>query len=272
MSSKRVLFLLLSVCLFFVFVPSVNAQVLYADFGVDYTQNFDSLASSSNNATFTWTDNLTIVGWYSSRTIYRVGAGTVTNGDLYSFGASGDSDRALGSIGSNATGTIQYGVDIQNKTGATISQVTLSYTGEQWRDGGGATAVPNTLTFAYSIDATSLTSGTYTNYSALSFTGPKNSQGTAAALNGNASDNRISLSSTITGLSLAPGSDLWLRWSDPNDTGNDHGIAIDDLRFSARPAAAVATTPEPGLPALFSGLILSGFGVLRSFRRSRRIA
>lgn len=245
-----------------------ESQVLYSVAGSTYAQNFDSLSNTPNNNTPAWTDNSTITGWYSNRTIYRISAGTVTNGDLYSFGTIGNTDRALGSIASTSVATIQYGVRLTNTTGQTLTSFTLGYTGEQWRDGGGSTAVPNTLTFDYSLSATAISTGAYTTVSALNFTGPINNQpSSGTALDGNAAANRVVINGvTVTGILWAPGADIWLRWTDPNDVGNDHGLAIDDLSFSAKPAAA--TTPEPGTLALMSAFGLSGFALLR--RRAAR--
>jgi MYXO-CTERM domain-containing protein len=49
---------------------------------------------------------------------------------------------------------------------------------------------------------------------------------------------------------------LWLRWAERNDVANDHGLAIDDLRFSAGSAPA----PVPVPPAL--GLLALGAAAL----------
>jgi hypothetical protein len=84
-SVKRVPFVFLPVLSLLLFASVADAQVLFTDFNSSYTQNFDSLASGANNATVTWTDNSTLTGWYSNRTLYRVSAGTVNNGDLYSY-------------------------------------------------------------------------------------------------------------------------------------------------------------------------------------------
>ena len=58
-----------------------------------YTEFFDTLASSGTN--LAWTDNVTLKGWYSSRTTYNSGTGSSNTGALYSFGTSA-ADRALG--------------------------------------------------------------------------------------------------------------------------------------------------------------------------------
>ena len=89
--------------------------------GTPLTENFDTLASSGTS--FTWTDNSTIPGWYTSRTSYTVGTGSSNTGALYSFGVAGVNpitDRALGSVGSGSTGTIYWGVKLTNNTGASI--------------------------------------------------------------------------------------------------------------------------------------------------------
>ena len=39
--------------------------------------------------------------------------------------------------------------------------------------------------------------------------------------------NRVALSFTITGLNIPNGTEVMLRWSDPDHSGNDHGLAID---------------------------------------------
>ncbi|MFK0733225.1 MAG: ExeM/NucH family extracellular endonuclease, partial [Gloeotrichia echinulata HAB0833] len=209
-----------------------------------YSQNFDSLSSS--NAT--WTDNTTLTGWYaaytsSTLTTITAGTGSSNTGSLYSFGASGSTERALGSVASGTPGTINYGARFYNDTGATISSLSVSYIGEEWRNGGNTTK--QKLDFAYQIGASSISSGTWTDVDSLDFTSPI-ATSTAAALNGNDSANRVSLSSTLTGFSLAPGQEIWLRWSDVNDAGNDHGLAIDNLQVSTSALAGVTIAESSG--------------------------
>jgi predicted extracellular nuclease len=209
-----------------------------------YSQNFDSLSSS--NAT--WTDSTSLTGWYAAyssstlTTTITAGTGSSNTGSLYSFGATASSDRALGSTSSNASGTIFYGARFFNDTGATISSLSVNYIGEQWRNGGNTT--PQKLDFAYQIGATSITAGTWTDVNSLDFTSPV-ATATLTALDGNASTNRVSLSSSFTGFSLAAGQEIWLRWSDINDAGNDHGLAIDNLQ--------VSTSALPGVSIVQSG-------------------
>ena len=120
---------------------SASAQILVSA-GSPYTQNFDSLGSVSN----AWTDSSTLPGWYASQSIggptvagYRAGTGSSTAGALWSFGVAGVNpvtDRALGSVASGTPGNFAYGVRFQNDTAQAITNITISYTGEQWRNGG----------------------------------------------------------------------------------------------------------------------------------------
>ena len=194
-----------------------------------YNQNFDSLANTG--LTNVWTDDSTIAGWYSNRVLYLAGTGSSNTGGLYSFGAASSSERALGSVGSNGTGTIYYGARFQNDAGGTVTSITVNYVGEQWRNGGNAAA--HTLTFAYQIGptVTSLTTGSWTGVAPLDFTGPVATT-TAGALDGNNAANQAALNHTFA-VSIPAGQEIVLRWEDPNDSGSDHGLAIDSLQVTA---------------------------------------
>ncbi|MBE9049522.1 ExeM/NucH family extracellular endonuclease [Nostocales cyanobacterium LEGE 11386] len=223
-----------------------------------YFQDFNDLINSGTGQP--WEDTVTIPGWYANRSTINAGTGSSNTGSLYSFGATGDTERALGSVASNTTGTIYYGARFFNDTDTTISALLVSYIGEQWRNGGNTTQ--QKLDFAYQIGATDLTSGTWIDFNSLDFTGPI-ATSSAGALDGNASTNRVSLADTITDFSLAPGEEIWLRWEDINDSGTDHGLAIDDLQVSV----PVITTLPPGVISLsnpyfqdFNSLISSGTG------------
>jgi predicted extracellular nuclease len=204
--------------------------------GMTYSQNFDTLATSGT--TNVWTDDTgTLAGWYAAKSVapnnittYRADSGTSNTGALYSYGTGTTTERALGSASSGTPGTIYYGVQFTNNTGVTIGSLNISFNGEQWRNGGNTSA--QTLAFHYQVGATSLITGTWTSVTALDFVTPTVGA-TIAALDGNAAANRTAKSGSITGLSLAPGGTIWLRWMDINDASNDHGVAIDDLTVTA---------------------------------------
>jgi DNA/RNA endonuclease G (NUC1)/methionine-rich copper-binding protein CopC len=230
-----------------IFQPSfalTNAGSIAA-FGVPLTENFDALASTGTN--IVWTDNSTIPGWYSTRATYNSGTGSSNTGALYSFGIAGTNpvtDRALGSVASGTTTTVFQAARLTNNTGAAITSLDIGYVGEQWRNGGIATA--HALTFQYQVaDAGTVTGanapGTgWTTFAPLSFTGPV-ATATAAALDGNAAGNRIAITATLA-VTVSAGQEIWLRWQDPDDTGGDHGLAIDDFSVTAH---GVPADPAP---------------------------
>ncbi|MDZ4852526.1 MAG: cadherin-like domain-containing protein, partial [Pirellulaceae bacterium] len=86
------------------------------------------------------------------------------------------------------------------------------------------------MTFDYSSNATSLSTGTYTAVTALSFTAPE--AAATGIIDGNASVNQVSVSGAISGLAWAPGATIYLRWTDTDTTGSDDGLAIDSLSIT----------------------------------------
>jgi endonuclease I len=200
-----------------------------------YQQNFDALPSAG---TTNWTDNSTLPGWSAQRsvtnttTIVSTNGGSSTGG-LYSFGTTGSTDRALGSLGSGGAGDFAWGVAFRNDTAGVMSFTSLSYTGEQWRSGGTNSAA-QTVSFSYQIasGAAPLTPGSdaaWNLLSALHFTSPVNNAA-SGLLDGNAAANRVAVSAGLD-LLLAPGAWITFRWHDVDHTGTDHGLAIDDFRL-----------------------------------------
>ena len=236
-----------------------------------YTQNFDTLPYT----TTTYADDSTLGGFYFQNTAGTPAAPaniTGTNGgnstsvlSLRSIAAnvtdvdSTGNDRALGSRNSNTTGNIRYGALFQNTGTTPITDLSVAYTGEQWRqdnDQGAAAPVIDKLDFAYKVvstlpaDGTAVLGNTFTDVDALDFTSPKPLiAGTAAAvpLDGNAAANRQALSATISGLSVAPGAYFVFRWFDTNTTTaqNDNALGLDDLSVTA-----TFSVPEPSVLGL----------------------
>jgi len=119
--------------------------------------------------------------------------------------------------------------------------MTIGYVGEQWRLGTVGRA--DRLDFQYSLNAKSLTDGTWVDVNAIDFASPITS-GTLGILNGNLAANRTSLSTTISSLNIANGTTFWIRWNDLNATGADDGLAIDDFAFSAIGGSVTNTAPS----------------------------
>ena len=156
--------------------------------GVALSENFDNLAQALTG--ITWSDNTTLPGVYATRVTYNSGTGSSNAGALYSFGVAGAGtvgDRALGSVGSGATGIVYWGVKLTNNTGATITSLTVQYIGEQWRNGGATTpnvSVAQTVDFQYRLAATGIDApqAGWTDYDPLDFTSPTFGTTTAATL------------------------------------------------------------------------------------------
>jgi hypothetical protein len=272
---RCVLAQLAAICLPLTLAVPTSANVVLTGIATPYTQNFDNLASSGNNNT--WTNNQAATdihgmnGWYwqeseATSLIYDVSTGTSTSGTAYSFGVAGTNpvtDRAMGNLGTAGHPNTAWGVVFQNNTGQALNSITVSYTGEEWRrapsEGG--------LTFSYltsSSDITTLTPGggavpstpAWTGLAALNFSPPV--VGSGAALDGNAAANRTAISATIFA-TIPAGEYFALRWYDGDSTNNDGGVAIDDLTLTV-------TVPEPS-PFWFGCAICGSVAIATSGRR-----
>ena len=174
--------------------------------------------------------------------------------------------RALGAVGSGAayfgspaSGAIAgyIAANITNDTGSTLVEFTVTFDGEQWRKSGETTA--HTMIFEYGFGNTNCLVGTWTapggNFNGLS---PLFTTG-AAAVNGNTDGLVSGAGGTVTGLNWLDESILWLRWVERNDSGSDHGLAIDTMTFTA-------AIPEPAA-ALFGCLVCGVISVAAAWRR-----
>ncbi len=206
-----------------------------------YTQDFNSLASSG-------TGTILPDGWSftesgsSANATYTAGTGSSTTGDTYSFGATGNPDRALGTLLSGNVATT-IGASFVNNTGGTITALQIAYTGEEWRLGQAGRADPITgakdkLDFQYSLDG----GAHWIDVDSLDFLTP-DTTGSAGARDGNSI--HTDLSSTINGLSIPDGATFLIRWTDYNASGSDDGLAIDNFSISA--------TTAPATPSLSIG-------------------
>ncbi len=215
----------------------VSARAQIAMSVGNYGQNFDVLGTSAAN----WTNDTTLPAWYSAKgdgdsTNYLADTGSNTAGGLRSYGGAGShnpADRALGSLAASGI-TYAYGARFLNDTAVTQTNITVSYTGEQWRSG--STTNAQTLAFAWAVGSSPITNAiaavTWAAFPPLDFVSPNLSAATAS-LDGNAASNRrVFAGSVLTGVAVAPGQELFLRWLDVDDGGFDNGLAIDDLLVS----------------------------------------
>lgn len=243
---------------------SAQAAVSVTGAGFSYSQNFDSLANSGSANP--WVNDSTLQGWslFAVPAISSYGASTGSNGStagFFSFGSAGSTDRALGAVVTNAfagavgTGSVSTALALSNDSGAALSGFTIHYDGEQWRNNGNANAQSLVLQYGF---GSSFASVSWTDAgSAFNFTSPVTGA-SAATLDGNA--NRVTNLGGSIATDWAPGSTLWLRWVDLNDSGNDHLLAIDNVSLSV-----TAAVPEPGSYAL----LLAGLGAVGLMARRR---
>jgi predicted extracellular nuclease len=211
--------------------------------GGTYSQDFDTLSNTAGSTTNTalptgWLLNETGGGARDNEQ-YAVDTGGSNTGDTFSYGAAGSTDRAFGGLRSG-TLVATIGACFSNATGNTLTSIDVAYTGEEWRLG--TAARTDALNFEYSLNATSLTTGTWTGVAALNFVTP-NTTGTAGARDGNAAGNRTALSATVGSLAIANGTTFCIRWNDTDASGADDGLAIDNFSINvggtATPALAV---------------------------------
>ncbi|MBC8040830.1 MAG: metallophosphoesterase [Opitutaceae bacterium] len=229
-----------------------QAQVNYA--GGVYGQSFNTLPGVTNNTLNTaWTDNSTLSGWYSNKTTFSVTDATVggtaatfdatsgaNNVGLFSFGTAASSDRALGARATSqiaGNDPVLYGVRLVNTSGQTLTKITVTYTGEQWF--ASTQSAAQTLLVDYQLGASGIASGTWTAVTAATFTAPISTGTTARSLDGNASANRAVRAVVVSGISWAPGQELWIRFRDANESGNEQGLSVDDFYFFAEPESGL---------------------------------
>jgi uncharacterized protein len=223
-----------SALLLFALAASGVAQVSIPSVNTAVTENFNSLANTGTTASGPiptgWAFLESPVGGSpTNNTEYRISTGTDNNGDTYSYGASGNNERAFGMIqsGSNLP---SIGASFTNNTGVAITTLRISYRGELWRTG--TINRTDRIDFQYSTNATGLGNGTWTDVNNLDYTSP--AQTTVGAKDGNTINSTVTFD--ITGLNIAAGATFWIRYTDFNTSGADDGIGVDDFSITANPS------------------------------------
>lgn len=222
----------LSACWLFFAVPAYG-QLSISSPGTAYTQNFDGLPSSGTG--LSQSGGIFSSGWSfleggsNANATYDAGTGSSSTGNTYSFGVAGTNavtDRAFGMLQSGSLTSI-LGFKFTNNTGSTITSMTIGYTGEVWRLASSA----DNLAVSYQTSNVALNAASgWTTISGLAFTTP--ATGTAAAVDGNNNAYRTVISPvTITGLSIANGTTVTIRWVDATGSSSA-GMGIDDFTIT----------------------------------------
>jgi len=232
---------------------TLNNAILLTALGTAATENFDGLANSGTSSTMP-------MGWYfietgsSANSTYTAGTGSDNAGDTYSFGIGSGSDRALGGLQStNVIPTI--GAKLTNNTGAAIHNLFISYTGETWRVGSANRS--DQLDFQYSLNATSLSTGTWIDVNTLDYANP----GQVATGSGSI-QHSANITDVISGLNIANGASFWIRWTDFNVSGSDDGMAIDDI--SIKPCGTVSAPTASAAQSFCAGATIANLAATGS--------
>lgn len=224
----------------------LHAQVNVSTLPTTYSQDFNTLANSGTSSTLP-------TGWFlveaGGNTTYAADNGSTATGNSYSYGTTGNSERAFGGLQSGSV-TPTIGAQFSNTSGTTILSMTINFTMEQWRIG--TLSRKDSMGFQYSTDATSLNTGTWTTVTQLGVVAPTTTGVAGTALNGNSGVNRVVVSAyAITGLSIPSGSSIWIRFTSFDASNADDGLAVDDFTASfdgvALPACAEPTAQATNL-------------------------
>jgi hypothetical protein len=230
--------------------PDAYGSLVIATGGVAVTQNFDGLTTTGTNLSV-----LDSAGWVvagGATPTFAGGTATLSTatingssaGNYYNFGnGASTADRAVGFLNSGSfTSPRSLMVEINNNTGSVITDLQLSFDYEKYRSGSRAFD----MTFFESSNGS-----TWTTVAA-------GNQSYAADANNTtvfSPPTSINKSLTISGLSIAGGSNYYLRWNLAGVGGSTNGQAIGIDNFSV--TATVAAVPEVSA-FLYGGVIITG--------------
>jgi len=209
---------------------------------VPYTEDFSGMGASSTDFLPGWTAINVNTGLPLTMGVTN---GNTSTGNAYNVGAIGDEERAFGTL-ADASVTPALGAVFQNNTGSVVSKISIQTRMEQWKQSGNS-SVNETVTFYYSLDATSLTTGTWIPVSALNLNEKLTAVNTNLAVNGNLAANYTNMSNIISGLNWANGTNLWIKWVDNNDSGANGLYAIENFIISVNQALGVKQNAIAGL-------------------------
>jgi len=182
-------------------------------------------------------------GWYVTQLAgsqpnvnFSTSTGSATGSGIYSYGTSGNPNRALGSLAAG-TGVYAFGLVLKNETGIILNRIQIRFLATQWRRGGSGNK--NTWHFGYQL-ADTIRFGVDTLIGDHRFNLTSIHSGTGAAtLNGHLPVNQVWMEDSITNIYWLPGQELVLQWADFDETGSDDAMAIDDFSFKAYQQAAL---------------------------------
>ena len=227
-------------------INPLKAITLYD--GVTYSQNFSTLPIHGISYTDLPSEWFFIEEGIHGDIHFDNGPDQYGSADTYSLG--GSENALVGS--SNGLGVIPIiGAYFTNGLSTGTIDVSIAYTGEQWRLG--TLGTQQHVDFQYSTNATTLTNGTWIDFDPLDLHSSVNS-GETGILNGNAESNKTAFSGTIKSVEVASGDYFMIRWNYGSMTNGDQ-LGIDDF--------SIVAIPEPS-PVFLSLVALCGLFARRS--------
>ncbi|MCC5834664.1 MAG: hypothetical protein JJU20_08020 [Opitutales bacterium] len=186
------------------------------------------------------------IGGSGSSNIAIWGDSPNAGGRFHAWGE--DGDRSFGSLSSGANNQ-GFGLVIENDTGDTLNEVSITYTRRIWHAQGTSTSNPfeSFMEFSYGVESDGIeetdfiTSTAMTRFLDLDAVSPASN--TVLEVSGGTDPDRRrdgfdsewneEVSGTITGIVWEPGELLFIRWNDFNQSGFNAGLAIDDFELTA---------------------------------------
>lgn len=229
---------------------NANASIVINNVGDSYSQNFDSApVPSTTRDAWTWTDNSTFAGWYRRANVNNVtqtldpdladytakGAGVTIDG-FYNVHSGTSTDAALGFFIDGQPGGLKkgsVGMVFQNNTGTTLSGFDVAYKGEKWY----RHTEETTLLFQYTVqnsfadinsDIDRAGAGIWTDVGGLSWTEAAITNNTTWQ-DGSTAANSTNFNASVSGITLADGQSLIMRWRIPLTGTKEQGLFIDDV-------------------------------------------
>ncbi len=264
----------------FAVAPEAKAQYQITTMAGTIVENFSGLSSTTSGIAFSgdintntntsaaqrnsaWSFNLANNGTVLYRANYTSGS---PSSGVMAMGNSSNNDFALGAFGTGSyaqndsnSGNVQHlTAQFQNTSGSVISSLVLSYVAEQWARGG-----TRLSGFTVSYSTTSATAGFATISGAGAVANNLNASAPTSAsfITGGTSQsiNNSGNGYNVSGLNVANGSSIWLRWSYGGGTGSGarQAMGVDDISVTFNGA------PPPSATDYYwtgDGLALGGTG------------